>query len=123
MPTTNPEKLKAKRHRWYVKYRDQILDANATTKADQIRNAHLVRKFGLTLEQWEKKFDEQGRKCASCPATESGSRYGWHTDHDHKTGRFRGILCRACNIALGLVEDDVEHLKFLIAYLERTSDA
>lgn len=43
-----------------------------------------------------------------------------HFDHDHQRGHFRGWLCRRCNIVLGQVADDVDLLRKLIAYLERT---
>lgn len=122
MPTIDPDKLKAKRSRWYQKNKERILHANANEKADQVRNNHLKRKFGLTLDEWNKEFEKQGRKCASCGAIHPGSQYGWHTDHDHATGKFRGILCRACNIALGLVDDNLEHLQCLIRYLTRTGE-
>lgn len=40
-------------------------------------------------------------------------------DHDHLTGKFRGWLCQKCNVALGMIKDNVETLKSLIAYLEK----
>jgi hypothetical protein len=40
-------------------------------------------------------------------------------DHCHQKGHFRGWLCEKCNITLGMVNDDVQHLRKLIAYLER----
>ena len=40
-------------------------------------------------------------------------------DHCHTSGKVRGILCRDCNAALGLVKDDVAILKQLIEYLGR----
>ena len=42
-----------------------------------------------------------------------------HWDHDHLTSTFRGWLCHHCNIALGSVDDSVEKLERLIAYLKR----
>jgi hypothetical protein len=120
MPTKDPEKLRAKKSRWYRKNRTRILTANSSSKARKIRSSHLYRKFGLTLEAWEKEFEAQGKRCAACGTFDSGSKYGWHTDHDHRTNQFRGILCRSCNIALGLVSDNIEHLRVLIAYLEKT---
>lgn len=121
MPTKDPIKLKAKKVRWYQKNKERILIANSTEKAYKIRSAHLKRKFGMTAEEWDKEFDKQGRVCACCGSDQSGSRhrYGWHTDHDHATGKFRAILCRPCNVALGLVDDRTERLRALIVYLER----
>jgi hypothetical protein len=45
-------------------------------------------------------------------------KYALHFDHDHNTGRFRGWLCHGCNVALGMVNDDPERLRFLAQYLE-----
>jgi hypothetical protein len=43
-----------------------------------------------------------------------------HCDHDHRTGKFRGWLCRMCNTAIGSLGDDVEGLERALAYLRRT---
>jgi hypothetical protein len=48
--------------------------------------------------------------CLKTPAT--------HIDHDHDTGRVRGILCGSCNRALGLLRDDVEALLFAAEYVK-----
>lgn len=39
-------------------------------------------------------------------------------DHDHNTGRIRGILCRNCNVAIGYFKENTGNLKSAIAYLE-----
>jgi hypothetical protein len=65
------------------------------------RKEHIKGRYGLTIEQWQAMFDAQGRKCAICRRTDSGWKRGWHTDHDHETGRLRGILCHLCNRTLG----------------------
>jgi hypothetical protein len=44
-----------------------------------------------------------------------------HCDHDHRTGEFRGWLCRMCNTALGGLGDDVAGLTRAIAYLQRAA--
>jgi hypothetical protein len=40
-----------------------------------------------------------------------------HIDHDHKTGKVRGLLCRSCNLALGFTKDSPKILQRLIGYL------
>ena len=57
----------------------------------------------------------QGGVCAICGAVppEDGS---FHVDHDHETGRVRGLLCVRCNIGLGQLGDDVEVLSGAIGY-------
>ena len=44
---------------------------------------------------------------------------GLHLDHDHKTGEFRGWICRGCNHGIGVLGDDVSGLQNAIAYLQR----
>ena len=55
--------------------------------------------------------------CASC-GTKSTGLQSWHGDHDHKTGAFRGVLCRACNVGLGHFRDKVKLLRAAVYYLE-----
>ena len=47
---------------------------------------------------------------------------GLHFDHCHTNGWFRGWLCQPCNMALGLMKDDANRLRRLIAYLERNRE-
>ena len=55
--------------------------------------------------------------CAICKKKPTGLHL-WHGDHDHKTGAFRGVLCRKCNIGLGHFKDNVKFLREAIYYLE-----
>lgn len=53
-----------------------------------------------------------GDRCEVC-----GREGRTHLDHDHVTGRFRGVLCEDCNRALGSVGDSIDRLRKLISYL------
>ncbi|HEY1197287.1 MAG TPA: endonuclease domain-containing protein [Thermoplasmata archaeon] len=81
------------------------------------RRTRLKQKYALSPEAWEVLFESQGRRCGCCAATTSGGKNGWQTDHDHRTGRVRGILCVPCNLQLGMLER--ANLSQLRAYLER----
>ena len=66
----------------------------------------------------------QGNRCAICRSEESDTwlrrdvrRDGWHIDHDHVTGRVRGVLCPACNLMIGYAKDNSDVLTRAAAYL------
>ena len=87
-----------------------------------IRRAHSVRRYGITLEQRDALLAAQGGTCALCPAEIGFSGRGFdrstaHIDHDHATGKVRGILCASCNTALGRLGDSVESLERAVKYL------
>lgn len=72
---------------------------------ESARKSHLLYMYGITVEQWEIKFAEQGGKCAICgKEPRKDSKKKWHVDHCHKTGKLRGILCNYCNPALAFYE-------------------
>jgi hypothetical protein len=60
---------------------------------------------------------EQGDKCAICGRAEPNGRGRWHIDHDHKTGKVRGLLCNNCNVLLGHAHEDPAILWAAIDYL------
>lgn len=71
--------------------------------------------YGLTRDEV---IDLMKRSCDVCGVRATGKEQ--HIDHCHEEGHVRGVLCSNCNTALGLVKDDVEVLRGLIAYLERS---
>jgi predicted nucleic acid-binding Zn ribbon protein len=77
-----------------------------------------TRAYGITAEWYAETLITQGNACAICRDTEPGGKGGWHVDHDHATGKVRGLLCHGCNIALGYLKDDITRLRAAIAYLE-----
>ena len=90
--------------------------ANHPEKSKQSqRRAHLKYTFGITEADYEDMLYKQGGKCGICGSVSNGKRLA--IDHDHETGRVRGLLCQQCNTALGLFKDQVELLKKAIDYL------
>src|SRR4051794_6574318 len=80
------------------------------------RSYHLKRRYGLTEAEVVEMIEARGGTCAVC----------WEGkpkqfDHDHQTGKVRGILCFTCNGGLGQFKDDVNRLINAIAYLEERS--
>lgn len=73
-------------------------------------------KYGITPEQFQEMCDRQDGRCAVCGGAEPGAPT-WQIDHDHVTGRVRGLLCRPCNVALGLLQDDIARIERAARYL------
>lgn len=80
------------------------------------RTSNLKYKYGLTHDQHAEMLEAQGGTCAVCPAPAS------HVDHCHTTGKVRGLLCRACNVTLGNMQDDPERLRRAAEYLIRSRE-
>jgi len=80
------------------------------------------KKHKLLEQDRQKLYQEQEGKCKICGIKESNLRRELCTDHDHKTGDVRGLLCGSCNSLLGLCHDDINILKQSILYLKRGYD-
>jgi hypothetical protein len=80
------------------------------------RNQYLMRKYGVTVDEYDELLAAQGGVCAICgrPPRDDIS---LHLDHDHTTGERRGLLCFKCNNALGDFDDDPERLLRAYVYL------
>lgn len=83
-------------------------------KCNSIQSMESYRKkvYGLEKEQYKEFLKKHKNKCDVC-----GGSNRLHVDHDHKTGKNRGLLCGNCNTALGLLQDDESILVKLTEYL------
>lgn len=82
------------------------------------RSHNLKKCYGITLHEFEKMFDKQGRRCAICRGILCHGK-NWHVDHDHKTKEIRGILCGWCNTALGKFQENPNILEMAKLYITR----
>jgi len=78
---------------------------------------HRAERYGLTPERYARIVAEQGDVCAICTAEQPGGNGSWHVDHDHATGKVRGLLCLKCNAGLGQFQDRADVLAAAITYL------
>lgn len=106
-----------KQRRYYLKNKDKI---NARQRANQKKNTEyaflwsLKNEYGITKERFDELVIEQCGKCATC----NKQLTKFHIDHDHKTGKVRGLLCGPCNQAIGLVKESSQTLANIINYLK-----
>lgn len=89
----------------------------------QRRDYNLRMKFGITLDDYNRILEQQGGVCDICgviPADQNGGK-SLAVDHDHYTGKVRGLLCHHCNHGLGKFKDSPDLLRNAARYLERNS--
>lgn len=130
------EKRKLYRKEWRLKNKDRLLEQdrawkqanrqriallarlryqkNAQKELDRIR----LKKYGITGDEFRKILKYQNFKCPVCnrKITKNLS-----VDHNHLTGRIRGLICNNCNLAIGNADESSERLRALARYLNERS--
>ena len=86
------------------------------------RRWKLIRQHGITPEERDVMIAERDGRCDICgerPVSPLPTQNQLHVDHDHNTGKIRGLLCSRCNRAIGALGDSVEGLLRAITYLKQ----
>ena len=120
----NRERLIANSRKWHLANKERALQKSREWKNRNQersylsnRKSHLKRTFGISLAYQQDLASIQHGLCGICNK-ELGSRP--LVDHNHKTKRVRGLLCRKCNTGLGQFDDSINVLRRAIQYLERS---
>jgi len=96
-----------------------------TYKTDY-KDKDLQRRFGISLYDYSQMLVAQNGKCAICKGADGGNRNGepkaLAVDHCHTTGKVRGLLCEACNQAIGKFKENEQIMFSAIAYLREHAD-
>lgn len=121
----NKKQISAARIEKYMtdtKHRQKALDRASVRRNKNpiaIKNDQLLRNYGIGLDEYYSMLKAQGGGCAICGATvpESKRVKFFHVDHNHNTGKVRGLLCSRCNKGLGAFRDAAALLSVAISYL------
>jgi hypothetical protein len=81
----------------------------------KVARTHIIRAHDITYEDYLTMRKNQNELCLICGIKPDEL----HCDHDHATGKIRGLLCARCNMAIGLFKDNPVFLRSAIEYLER----
>jgi len=103
--SANPGRVRT----WQAEYR-------VLGKSISDRKSYLKRTYNLTVQEYDAMLARQGGGCAICGRPPRPD-ISLHVDHDHETGRIRGLLCFRCNNALGDFLDDESLLRQAAGYL------
>lgn len=119
------EQRLAYQREYYQKNQDKLriaMQEYRQTHRDEVSHRNRRRNYGVSPEQYAALLKEQNDACAICERPETALRKGKPrsicVDHDHETGRVRGLLCSDCNRAVGLLNDDIRLLARASYYLE-----
>lgn len=116
--STNSRKKPEQRQKtkdWYNKTYKTIAD-----------NAYYVKRYGITLDQYNLMSEQQNHMCAICRnpepcKTKNGTPMRLYVDHDHSTGAIRKLLCIKCNMGMGSFNDDPKLMFLAVKYLREHS--
>ena len=112
-------KIRSKKYYTTKGYKDRTSRYNKLEYVKiRTKECNLIKNYGITLEQYNELLLQQNHKCAICGKDEIQLKRKLAVDHDHKTGKIRGLLCNNCNIGLGNLQENINILKKCISYLE-----
>lgn len=98
--------------------RKKYIDKNKDREKRYSREKNLKNKYGITNEQYEAQHKAQKGVCPLCQKPAFGVGSSGVVDHDHTTGKVRGVLCHLCNSALHAIERDRSWAKRAVEYLD-----
>jgi hypothetical protein len=128
-PYRTKEKKKKKLDNWRQenpeKYQEQYKNDESKLKCREyyknnksdVKNSYLKRVYNITLEDYITLSESQNNKCKICnQICPTGKDLA--VDHNHQTGKVRGLLCKNCNIGLGMFFDNLDFLESAVLYLK-----
>lgn len=84
----------------------------------KFKNNNLKCRYGITLQEYNKLLKKQNGVCAICKKTEINRKLS--VDHNHETGKIRGLLCQKCNAGIGMFQDNIKLFQNVIGYLRKS---
>ena len=118
---------------YYWRHRERILEKQRCRRSDPDfmareiafkRDHHLRIRYGISAKDYDVLLAKQGGKCAICSTSDPGTKRAkyFDVDHCHTTGKVRALLCRNCNVTVGVVEKKTELIKLIHEYLREHND-
>jgi hypothetical protein len=105
----NSERKKESDKKWVAKQDKAYLKSYKRMKQ--------IESYGLSLQQYEDMKANQNGVCAICNKIPANNK-SLQIDHNHRTGKVRGLLCFRCNFGMSYFSEDVERFKRVVVYLE-----
>ena len=108
--------------KWILENREYYLERrkkyNSKKNTRQMeRNRKLKQNYNITLDEYNLMVEAQQNRCLICNTMPLNKKL--YVDHNHTTGRIRGLLCHHCNSGLGYFKDNTKFLQKAIEYLNK----
>ncbi len=115
----NKEKISEQNKKYYLENKEKVKELRKFKYCPRRqRENNLIRKYDITLDDYNKMLQEQNGCCAICfVKAENTKNKVLVVDHNHLTGEVRKLLCKACNTSLGLLKESQEIIANLSRYL------
>ena len=127
-PYRKKEKQKKRLDKWREenpeKYQEQYKNDTSKQKSREyyhnnkvnVKDTYLQTNYGITLKDYNFLLEKQNEKCKICNS-ECSTGKSLAVDHNHETGKIRGLLCKNCNTSIGLLKENISVLENAIIYL------
>ena len=102
---------------WYENNKEKKRELSRQYKHIK-KDRDLKAAYGISLEEYHQMLVKQDHRCKICLTHEKDVKRVLCVDHDHDTGKVRGLLCDTCNRSLGLLKDSIETLTRAVKYLK-----
>jgi len=120
MPYKTKEEQRAHTKKYYEEHKESCYASlkkwrkkNRHKVKEQNKKSKLKMKYGLTIEQRQQIYLNQNGCCACCGKAIPYEEI--NTDHNHKTGKVRGLICQRCNIGMGFL-DNLDFMEKALQY-------
>lgn len=103
----------------------RLTQYNHLKKKERLNGYRILYKYKLPLDEYKKMLEIQNNLCFICKLPEtrklpkSNEIRSLTIDHNHNTGKVRGLLCHHCNVGIGHFDDNIDLLQSAIDYLKK----
>lgn len=116
--TEKETEFASKRYRCRECHRKEAVEYHRKRDKRAVKDKRLRKIYGITIDQYDEMFKTQNGVCWICHRPPK--KMPLHVDHDHKSGKVRGLLCHNCNYGIGrYFKDNIESLRRAVQYLEK----
>jgi|SRR6185369_3578997 len=106
------ECTRVRRSKWWKSESGRLSTANTKLKA----------RFGITLDEYLSILKQQNYKCLICGISHSYMGHRLAVDHNHNTGKIRGLLCKGCNMGIGNFKENTSNLLKAVDYIKEKNN-